>query len=113
LLVFGLYQVCLYTAVFFVFGLVWAGVVALVFSLKPRPVGRPVLLRRGFELIGALFIFFYLALWGNRRLADRPSGVEGVAATAVFAALSFWVGRYLGLSAYLVVMQLRLETPVP
>src|SRR5262249_18477457 len=29
------------------------------------------------------------------------------------AALSYWVGRYLGLSAYLVVMQLRPETPVP
>jgi hypothetical protein len=115
LLVFGLYQVCLYTAVFFVFGLLWAGAVALIFSIKPRPVGRPVLLRRGFELFGALFIFFYLSLWWTSRASglDGSNPIESLAATAVFAVLSFWVGRFLGLSAYLVVMQLRPETPVP
>jgi type I phosphodiesterase/nucleotide pyrophosphatase len=115
LVVFGLYQVCLYTAVFFGFGLLWAGAVALLFLLKPRPVGRPVLLRRGFELCGALFIFFYLSFWWTSRAGGLEGSTlaENVAATAVFAALSFWVGRYLGLSAYLVVMRLRPETPVP
>jgi hypothetical protein len=115
LAVFGLYQIAIYTAAFFVLGILWAGAVALIFRLKPRPVGHPVLLRRTFEMIGGLAIFFYLALWWNSRAGgvDAPRLLATVLATGIFAALSFWLGRYLGLLAYLVVMRLRPETPVP
>ncbi len=115
LLIFGLYQVGLFTLLFFVLGLIWGGAIALVFKLRSRPVGRPVLLRSVFEIVGGLAIFFYLSYWWNSRAAALGAEAlwPGIVAVSVFAALSLVVGRFLGLSGYLVVMQLRPETPVP